>query len=172
LKVFFDANVWCRAILNPAGPDADLLDFAAQGGPLRGVTSDAVLLEFFRHATGGTLPQVYSPEDVWAYITSHDPLFELGQAPIGRSLPDRTDLHNLPLAEIVHELTGKTRSDLLTDVGRGTTLPEFDVNDLHVLAAAVDSGADAICSDDRIFEKVDWIDTYKPVALAIEFGLR
>jgi predicted nucleic acid-binding protein len=171
LKVFFDANVWCRAILNPAGLDADLLDLAAQGGPLRGVTSDAVLLEFFRHATGGTLPQVYSPDDVWAYITSHDPLFEVGQAPIGRSLPDRTDLHNLPLSEIVYELTGRTRSDLLTEVGRGTTLPEFDVHDLHVLAAAVDAEADAICSDDKVFRKVDWIDICRPVELAAEFGL-
>ena len=54
MRVFFDATVWCGAILKPAGINARLLGLAAMGGPLRGLTSDVVLLEFFRHATGTT----------------------------------------------------------------------------------------------------------------------
>jgi predicted nucleic acid-binding protein len=65
VKVFFDATVWCGAILKPAGVNARLLDLAARGGPLRDVTSDVVLLELYRHATGGTFNRVFEPEDVW-----------------------------------------------------------------------------------------------------------
>jgi len=153
------------------GPNARLLDLAAQGGPLRGLTSDAVLLEFFRRATGGTLPVTFDPEEVWEYIAGHDALFEVRQAPIGRALPGRTDLHNLALNEIVFVLTGQTRDDLLEAVGRATTLPDFDEKDLHVLAAAVEAEADAICSGDKLFEKVDWIEIRRPRDLAIEYGL-
>jgi predicted nucleic acid-binding protein len=170
VRVFFDATVWCGAILNPAGINARLLDLAATGGPLRGFTSDVVLLEFFRNATGGTLPQTFEREDVWAYVEAHEPLLEVEQAPIGRSLPRRTDLHNLPLNEIVYHLTGKQRDDLLAELEEPSTLKDFDSNDLHVLAAAVSGGAEAICSSDGTFEPITWIDTYKPGRLAAEFG--
>jgi predicted nucleic acid-binding protein len=171
VKVFFDATVWCGAILRPEGMNAWLLDLASLGGPLRGVTSDVVLLEFYRHAVDGSFGIVFDPDDVWDYVDAHRSLIAVEQAPIGRSLPSRTDLHNLPLNEIVYELTGKTRADLLAEVGRGTTLPEFDPYDLHVLAAAVGAGADAICSADSIFEKVDWIEVFTPGRLGREFGL-
>jgi hypothetical protein len=96
---------------------------------------------------------------------------EVEQAPIGRRLPSRTDLHNLPLNEIVFALTGETRADLLKQIQDSSTLAEFDDNDLHVLAAAVQADADAICSSDRIFDKVTWIPAYKPAELATDFGL-
>lgn len=172
MKVFFDATVWCGAILRPAGVNARLLDLAARGGPLRGATSDVVLLEFYRHATGGTFNRLFEPEDVWDYVRAHQPLLEIEQAPIGRSLPSRTDLHNLPLTEVVYHLTGKTREDLLAELDQTpTTLATFDSNDLHVLAAAVGAEADAICSSDSIFQRVEWIDVYRPGELAAEFSL-
>jgi predicted nucleic acid-binding protein len=171
VKTFFDATVWCSAILRPEGINARLLDLASLGGPLRGVTSDVVLLEFFRHAVDGTFGIVFDPEDVRDYLEAHRPLIDVQQAPIGRSLPSRTDLHNLPLNQIVYELTGKTRVDLLASLGRGTTLSEFDPYDLHVLAAAAEAGAEAICSSDGIFEKVDWIKVFTPGRLGREFGL-
>lgn len=116
MKVFFDATVWCGAILRPAGVSVRLLDLAARGGPMRGATSDVVLLEFYRHATGGTFNRRFEPEDVWDYVRAHQPLLEIEQAPVGRSLPSRTDLHNLPLNEVVYHLTGKTREDLLAEL--------------------------------------------------------
>lgn len=171
MRVFFDATVWCGAILKPAGINARLLGLAAMGGPLRGLTSDVVLLEFFRHATGGTLGQVFEPEDVWDYVRAHEPLLEVELAPIGRRLPERTDLHNLALGEIVHHLTGKRREELLAELEQPLTLADFDANDLHVLAAAVSAGAEAICSSDAAFDSVGWIATYRPGRLAAEFGL-
>lgn len=171
MRVFFDATVWCGAILKPAGINARLLGLAASGGPLRGLTSDIVLLEFFRHATGGTLGPVFEPEDVWDYVRAHEPLLEVKPAVLGRHLPERTDLHNLPLGEIVHQLTGMHREGLLAELGEQPTLTDFDVNDLHVLAAAVSGEAEAICSSDPVFDAVDWIATYRPGRLAAEFGL-
>lgn len=171
MKVFFDATVWCGAILRPTGINARLLGLAAIGGPLRGITSDVVLLEFFRHATGGTFGQVFEPGEVWDYVRAHAPLLEVEQAPIGRHLPSRTDLHNVPLSEIVHHLTSKRREELLAELGQPLTLEHFDANDLHVLAAAVNGGADAVCSSDAIFDLIDWITTYRPGQLAAEFGL-
>lgn len=171
MRVFFDSTVWCGAILKPIGINARLLDLAARGGPLRGVTSDVVLLEFYRHATGGSFGRVFDPGDVWDYVKAHEPLLEIEQAPIGRSLPDRTDLHNLPLNEVVYHLTGKAREDLLVELDQSPTLASFDSNDLHVLAAAVGARADAICSSDPVFDKIEWIDVYRPGRLAAEFGL-
>lgn len=171
MKVFFDATVWCGALVRPAQINARLLALAAQGGPLRGVTSDVVLLEFYRHAVAGTLGRLFEAEDVWDLVRVHEPLLEIEQAPIGRSLPRRTDLHNLPLNEIVYHLTGESREDLLDELGDRRTLAEFDGNDLHVLAAAVRSGADGLCSSDGIFESVGHLAIYKPGQLAAEYGL-
>jgi len=73
---------------------------------------------------------------------------------LGRHLPERTDLHNLPLGEIVHQLTGMRREGLLAELGEQPTLTDFDMNDLHVLAAAVSGEAEAICSSDPVFDRV------------------
>jgi hypothetical protein len=40
-----------------------------------------------------------------------------------------------------------------------------------VVAAAVEAGADVICSADSIFQKVDWIEVFTPGRLGREFGL-
>src|SRR4051812_32380098 len=113
MKVFFDATVWCAAILQPKGVNARLLDLAAIGGPIEGVTSDVVLLELYRHAVEGNLGIVFESDDVWAFVLAHSPLIDIANAPIGRSLPQRTALHNLPVGQVVYELTGKTRDDLV-----------------------------------------------------------
>lgn len=171
MRVFFDATVWCGALLRPTGINARLLGLAATGGPLQGSTSDVVLLEFYRHAVEGTLGTRYNPQDVWDLVLAHEPLLEIGQAPIGRRLPGRADLHNLPVGEIVYHLIGETREVLLTELGDRRTLAEFDADDLHVLAAAVRVGADVLCSSDGVFESIGDLAVYRPGALAAEFGL-
>ncbi len=174
MKVFFDATVWCGALLRPVGTNAKLLDLAARGGPLRGVTSDVVLLEMYRHAVMGDLRGVvFAPEDVWDFVRAHEPLLEISQSPIGRSLPDRTDLHNLPITEIVYHLTGQTREELLNDLEGKTTLRDFDDLDLHVVAAAYHGDADAICTSDETFftSSLGTIELCRPSELAAGFGL-
>jgi hypothetical protein len=60
-------------------------------------------------------------------------------------------LHNRPIGEIVYELTGRTREDLLDGLPRQLRLVagEFDVYDIHLVAAAVARDADVICSANR-----------------------
>jgi predicted nucleic acid-binding protein len=173
LKVFFDATVLAGALINPTGSNARLLDLASMGGPLRGATSDVVALEFLRHAVDGDLGGArYELSDIEAFFDAYAPLFEIAQAPIGRALPQRTDLHNLPIGEIVFHLTGQTHEDLLSNLPDQPTLREFDVYDLHIVAAAVEINADAICTSDRHFEeRIGTIEVYRPSQLALEFGL-
>lgn len=173
MKVFFDATVLAGALINPTGPNARLLELASMGGPLRGGTSDVVGLEFLRHAVEGNLGGVrYDLSDIQAFFDAYAPLFEVTQAPIGRALPQRTDLHNLAIGEIVFHLAGETRDSLLTNLAHQPTLTEFDVHDLHVVAAAVQVGADAICTTDGDFQgPIGNIAIYRPQQLAREFGL-
>ena len=173
MKVFFDATVLAGALINPTGPNARLLDLASMGGPLRGATSDVVALEFLRHAVEGNLGGVrYGLPDIQAFFDAYEPLFEIAQAPIGRALPHRTDLHNLPIGEIVFHLTGETRESLLSNLPDQPTLRDFDVHDLHVVATAAQIGADAICTSDTDFqEPIGAIEIYRPQQLAHEFGL-
>lgn len=173
MKVFFDATVWCGALLNPFGPNGKLLDLASTGGPLKGVTSDVVLLETYRHAVQGDLGHVFDPDDVWAYVDAHRPLLDISQAPIGRALPKRTDLHNLAIGAIVYELTGRSREDMLKDLAQQATLPNFDAHDLHVVAASYAAGAEVLCSSDRGFFKqsLGALIPHRPTDLAHEYGL-
>jgi predicted nucleic acid-binding protein len=173
VKVFFDATVLAGALINPTGPNARLLDLASMGGPLRGATSDVVALEFLRHAADGTFGGVrYDLSDIQAFFDAYEPLFEIAQAPIGRALPQRTDLHNLPIGEIVFHLTGETRESLLSNLPDQPTLRDFDVHDLHVVATAAQIDADAICTSDADFqEPIGTMDIYRPARLAHELGL-
>ena len=173
MKVFFDATVLAGALINPAGPNARLLDLASTGGPLRGATSDVVALEFLRHAVEGNLGGVrYDLPDIQAFLDAYIPLFEIAQAPIGRALPQRSDLHNLPIGEIVFHLTGETRDSMLSNLPDQPTLREFDVHDLHVVATAAEIHADAICTSDTHFQElIGTIAIYRPQQLAHEFGL-
>jgi hypothetical protein len=94
------------------------------------------------------------------------------KTPIGRALPQRTDLHNLPIGEIVSYLTGETRESLLSSLSDQPTLRQFDVHDLHVVATAAQIGADAICTSDTDFqEPIGALGIYRPQHLAHEFGL-
>jgi hypothetical protein len=62
-----------------------------------------------------------------------------------------TRLHNRPIGEVVYHLTGRTREDLLADLPSQLRVVagEFDAYYVHLVAAAVASGADVICSSNR-----------------------
>lgn len=69
-------------------------------------------------------------------------------------------------------LTGETRDSLLSNLPDQPTLTDFDVHDLHVVAAAAQIDADAICTTDGHFqEPIGKIEIYRPQQLAREFGL-
>jgi len=70
VKVFFDATVWCGAILRPAGMNARLLDLASLGGPLRGVT-DASATTIWRWLHDAAI----KPWQVRSWLFPRDPDF-------------------------------------------------------------------------------------------------
>lgn len=147
----FDATVLCGALVRPTGQNARLLAFAVESAVLEGFTTDVAGLEFVRNALNGISGNVYDLDEVEEFLEVFEPLFDpenVARSPIGRSLVQRTDLHNKPIGEVAYELTGRTRSDLLTDLESQARLmaPEFDYSDLHLVVSAVEQGADIICS--------------------------
>ncbi len=93
-------------------------------------------------------------ELIEAFLDHFAPLFNpdnVEPSPIGRALPAQISLHNRPIGEIVYELTGRTREDLLDGLPRQSRLiaGEFDAYDVHLVAAAVARNADVICSANR-----------------------
>jgi hypothetical protein len=76
-------------------------------------------------------------ELIEAFLDHFAPLFNpdnIQPSPIGRALPAQASLHNRPIGEIVYELTGRTRKDLLDGLPRQSRLiaGEFDACDVHV----------------------------------------
>src|SRR5437867_3066306 len=98
--------------------------------------------------------RTYSLDEVEAFLDVFEPLFDpqnVARSPIGRAVVRRTDLHNKPIGQVVYELTGRDRSELLRDLGDQARLmpSEFDYADLHLVVSAVAHHADLICSSNR-----------------------
>jgi hypothetical protein len=152
--VVFDATVLCGALRKPTGYNFKLLELAANGRLLRGFTTDVAGMEFVRNALDGLGGVSYEMELIEAFLDHFAPLFNpdnIEPSPIGRALPAQASLHNRPIGEIVYELTGRTREDLLDGLPQQLRLiaGEFDAYDLHLVAAAVARNADVICSANR-----------------------
>ena len=187
LRVLFDTTVLWGAFHSPAGPNAKLLDLAAQRAPLLdGFITDAVGAEFWWRATqqgvsipGAQEPRVYTEDELAPFLQVYEPLFEpeaLAQAPLGRSLGRYAGLVGLPLGKVLHEITGKDRDALLA----GDTLQAplnfetVDLADLHVICSAIDNEAQLICTNDAKTLGYDPIGTLRvrtAVGLATDLGL-
>lgn len=154
MLVCFDATVLCGALRTPTGLNFRLLEIAAMGGVYDGFTSDVVGLEFVRNALDGLAGVTYELDDVTEFLDGFEPLFDpdnVAMSPVGRSLTQETWLHNRPVGEVVYHLTGRTRDDLLDGMPDQLRVVagEFDAYDVHLVAAAVQRGADVICSSNR-----------------------
>jgi hypothetical protein len=111
-------------------------------------------MEFVRNALDGLGGVSYDMDLIERFLDHFSPLFNpenVEPSPIGRALPGQTFLHNRPIGEIVHELTGRTREDVLDGLPQQLRLlaGEFDTYDVHLVAAAVARDADVICSANR-----------------------
>jgi hypothetical protein len=136
-------------------------------------------MEFVRHAHEGLTGERYTTEEIEEFLDAFTPLFEpdnIAPSPIGRSLTQQTYLHDQPLGEIVYHLTGCSREDLLENLNAQVrvTVAEFDPNDVHLVAAAVDAGADAICTanaTDYTMSHIGAMEVLTPFQLGRRFGL-
>jgi hypothetical protein len=117
----FDATVLCGALRKPTGYNFKLLELAADGTLLQGFTTDIAGMEFVRNALDGLSGVSYDMELIEAFLDHFAPLFNpdnVEPSPVGRALPARVSLHNRPIGEIVYEMTGRTREDLLNGLPR------------------------------------------------------
>jgi predicted nucleic acid-binding protein len=154
VRVCFDATVLCGALRKPTGRNFRLLELAAEGVLIDGFTTEVAGMEFVCNALAGLGGVRYDIEVIEEFLDAFDPLFHpdnVALSPIGRSLTRETWLHNRPIGEVVYHLTGRTREDLLADLPSQLRVVagEFDAYDVHLVAAAVASAADVICSSNR-----------------------
>jgi hypothetical protein len=187
LRVLFDTTVLWGAFHSPNGPNAKLLDLAAQRAPvLDGFITDAVGAEFWWRATqqgvkgaGQRVPRTYSEQELAPFLEAYEPLFQpaaLSQAPLSRSLGRYASLVGRPLGEVLHIITGKDREALLTS--RTTSFPmnfeSVDVADLHVITGAIDNNADGLCSNDArmlSYDPIGSLRVRRSTDIAADLGL-
>jgi hypothetical protein len=186
-RVLFDTTVLWGAFHSPTGPNAKLLDLAAQRAPvLDGFITDAVGAEFWWRATqqgvtgpGIPQPRTYTEQELGPFLEAYEPLFEpqaLAQAPLSRSLGRYVGLVGLPLGEVLHHITGKDRDALLADqnLQGPMNFETVDTADLHVIAGAIDNGADVLCTNDATtlgYHPIGSLQVQTATDLATELGL-
>lgn len=154
MLVCFDATVLCGALRRPTGLNFRLLELAADGVVIEGFTTELAGMEFLRNALDGLAGVTFTIDAIEEFLDGFGALFDpdnVATSPIGRSLTSQTSLHNKPIGEVVYHLTGRTREELLE--GLPTQLRvvsgEFDAHDVHLVTAAVERGADIICTANR-----------------------
>lgn len=187
MRVAFDTTVLWGAFHRPGGPNFALLALAAQRTPvLDGFVTDAVGAEFWWRATqqgvrapGQRIPRTYAEADLRPFLETFEVLFEpasMERAPIGRTLGQHAGLVGRTLGEVLHAITGKDREALLAN--RSTDFPmsfeSVDIADLHVIAGALDNGADVLCTSDKAmlgYDPVGHLRVIGPRVLADDLGL-
>jgi predicted nucleic acid-binding protein len=152
VRVIFDTTVLCGAFISPGGPNYQLLELAEEG-VIDGFVTDVVGYEFFRNAMQGNLSrgEPVDEECVTEFLDGFPRIFDPDHAPRVSIAKDITTLflvHGKPVGQVVHALTGRTREDLLEalDAQQIVAVDDFDPGDLHVLVAAVEQGADVVCT--------------------------
>lgn len=144
-------------------------------------------MEFLRNAYmgfgGGTRYRVYDSDEIEAFLDTFSPLFDadnIHASPLGRALTPDHALHDLPLGEVVHAMTGRTDASLLEELERqptvtpGPSLKHFDPFDLHLALVAVRDGANVLCTSnttDYTMQRIGPVRITTPHQLAIDYGL-
>lgn len=151
MLVTFDATVLCGAFVTPHGLRARLLG-AAANGLFDAFITELVGMEFVAAAASGVLGAPPDAEELDAFLDQFDPLMRpssIRRSPVGRAIITDPQVYGLPIGESIFNLTGKHADQLLAGLpGQVRVLVgEFDPEDLHVAAAAIEHGADVICTD-------------------------
>lgn len=186
-RVCFDTTVLWGAFHSPAGPNFKLLELAAQRAPvIDGFITDAVGAEFWWRATqqgikgpGDSVARTYAETEIAPFFEAFEMLFEpatMPRAPLGRTLGRYASLVGLTLGEVLHAITGKDRDALLAGVTTAfpMTFESIDIADVHVIAGAIDNGAEELCTNDSTtlgYDPVGSLRVRTAISLAGELGL-
>ncbi len=108
----FDASVLCRALLNPRSLEYVLLARAADGVPFSGFVTEVAGMGFVATRTRGSRSAVNdgcSHSRCRAVTRRLLPLFDaehIRDSSLGRTLTPNHALHDMPLGQVVYEMTG------------------------------------------------------------------
>jgi predicted nucleic acid-binding protein len=168
VRVLFDATVLCGGLVNPAGVNYRLLRLAAAGGPLDGFTTEVAGYEFVYNALRGIRGVQYESDEIADFLDSFAPLFDparVAPSSIGRAIIDQVWMYERPVGEVVWELTGRSVPDLLQELEKQQRVAEhdFDPADLHLLVAAIESSADALCTSNTTDFRMERVGTLRVV---------
>jgi hypothetical protein len=151
-RVLFDATVICGAFVRPDGANYKLLELA-DDGLIDGFTTDVAAYEFVHAAYRGSLTggEPAEPGLLREFLDGFPNLFDPETTPrvsVGRNVVDRVWMAGKPVGQVVYELTGRRRDDLLAQLHEQQIvgIDDFDPIDLHLLVAAVEQGADIVCT--------------------------
>jgi len=187
VRVLFDTTVLWSAFHKPTGPAFKLLALAAQRTPvLDGFITDVIGAEFWWRATqqgargpGTSVPRTYTECELEPFLSAFEVLIEpenMARAPLSRSLGKNASLVGLPLNEFLHSVTGVDRAALLASetLSFPVTFESMDIADLHVIAGALKSDAELICTGDGKllgYDPIGEIRVVRPAELAHALGL-
>ena len=168
-RTLFDATVVCGAFVRPYGPNYKLLEFA-NDGLIDGLTTDVSAHEFVYNAYQGNLTHGQEVDEalLGEFFDNFPRLFDPDATPrasIGRNLVDRVWMLKKPVGQVVWEITGRSRDDLLETLERQQLvgIDDFDPSDLYLLVAAVEQEVDILCtSNTRDFKQA----TYGTIRIA------
>jgi predicted nucleic acid-binding protein len=151
-RVLFDATVICGAFVRPHSVNYTLLGLA-NDGLIDGVTTDVAAYEFVYNAYKGKLTggEPVDPGLLTEFLDGFPHLFDPETTPrvsIGRNVVDRVWMLGKPVGQVVYELTGRRRTDLLAQLHEQQVVgvDDFDPSDLHLLVAAVEQDAHIVCT--------------------------
>jgi hypothetical protein len=143
-RVLFDATVICGAFVRPDGINYKLLELA-DDGLIDGFTTDVAAYEFVYNAYKGNLTRGarVEPELVSEFLDGFPHLLDPATTPrvsIGRNVVEHVWMLHQPVGQVVYDLTGRERNDLLFHLQdqQVVGVDDFDPSDLHLLVAAVE----------------------------------
>lgn len=151
-RVLFDATVICGAFVKPDGVNYKLLELS-DDGLIDGFTTDVAAYEFVHAAYRGSLTggEQVDPELLREFLDGFPHLSDpttTARVSIGRNVVDQVWMLRKPVGQVVYDLTGRQRDDLLAHLQdqQIVGIDDFDPSDLHLLVAAVEQEADIVCT--------------------------
>lgn len=153
VKALLDTTVFCGAILTN-GPNASILRLARDKSTFIPIISDVCMLEFYRNASNGISDVAFSDREIQQFVhkvvepldETHSPNGGIVQSLYGR-YPILTILKDgLPLSNALSELPLSTEQamQIIQDANLQVPLSQYDSNDFHVWATALQHDCDYI----------------------------
>ncbi|HEU4965167.1 MAG TPA: PIN domain-containing protein [Bacilli bacterium] len=152
-RILLDTYNYCAAILQPYGGCHRLIELGRRN-VFEPVTTDVIMAEFVAKCRQGMTKKniTFSEEQIQRFVDALRPMLtikNMKKVSIGRDYIPTPEGYKLPLNELLFQITGRSREDLLEVVwAHGKIMPsKADLRDLHVIVAAIEQDCDYIVTN-------------------------